>query len=106
MTQWALSGGHKACGARESEACLAYCAPISAESRSMKKAARRAVIPCADKLEAGICSRLRRVRAAERRKSTERLFPDTAHSGSRRAAREKVPMTEWERYRGAAASGS
>ena len=35
---------------------------------STSNAARRAVIPCADNQEAGICSRLRRVRAAERRK--------------------------------------
>ena len=37
MTQWAPSGGHKACGAGESEACLAFCAPIYAENGSMKE---------------------------------------------------------------------
>ena len=31
----AVGAGHKACGAGESEACLAFCAPISAESGSM-----------------------------------------------------------------------
>ena len=51
-----------------SEACMAFWAPICAESWILRGAARRAVIPCADRQETGICSRLRRVRAAERRK--------------------------------------
>ena len=51
-----------------SEACMTFWAPICAESWILRGAARRAVIPCADRQETGICSRLRRVRAAERRK--------------------------------------
>ena len=54
-----------------SEACLAFCAPICAESWILRGAARRVVIPCADRQKAGICSRLRRVRAAERWESAE-----------------------------------
>ena len=71
-----------------SEACMAFWAPICAESWILRGAARRAVIPCADKQKAGICSRLRRVRAAERRKNTERLFH--RHSAQRQ------PPSGWE----------
>ena len=60
--------GQRSEEAAGSEACMAFCAPICAESRILRGAARRAVIPCADRQETGICSRLRRVRAAERRK--------------------------------------
>ena len=47
------------------------CADLCRELDFEGGAARRAVIPCADRQKAGICSRLRRVRAAERWESAE-----------------------------------
>ena len=81
-----------------SEACMAFCAPISAESGSMKEGSEACCYSLRRQAEGRDLQQAAQGKSRRAEEGARKgCFAGTAHSGSRRAVGKKAPMTDRER---------